>query len=132
MVNRVLPEWRQVLQKSGGYKPRKFVEAVEIRTTPASFNPSAQGDFAYTSSYVWDGKELRSGPGYSYDAMMVAIESPYERTVDVPRGTRVWVTTYDGQGGGFWSRVVVYVHPADVLEKPELKLLYEGEMHGEK
>lgn len=135
VADRVLPEWKQILRdmSSGDklLKPRKFIEKLCIVLTPAGFNPSAQGDFAFTRSYAWDGGQLTKGPSYTYDTMISTIESPYERTVDVPKGVRVWICTYDGQWGGFWSRVNVYVHPDDLLEKPGLKLLHEGRMHGE-
>ena len=116
-VQQYLPEYKQVLAESGGYNPRKFIERLEVRLTPSGFNPSAQGDFAFTQSFAWDGKTLSKGPAYSYDTMMTTIESPYERAVDVPVGARVWVTTYDGQWGGFWSRVLVFVNPADTVAK---------------
>ena len=36
--------------------------------------------------------------------------------VDVRRGIRVWICTYDGQWGGYWSRVHVYVNSEDFKE----------------
>lgn len=139
MVNRVLPEWRQVLNDMSMMdipgnkllKPKKFVEKIAIIQAPANFNPSAQGDSAFTSSYSWDGKNLAKGPGYTYESMMNVVGSPYERTVDVPKGARVWVCTWDGQWGGYWSRVDVYVHPDDMIGSPGLRLLKEGKMQGE-
>ncbi len=113
LVYRFLPEYGKVLLESGGYKPRKFVEAIEVIVAPAPFVPSAQGDYAYTKSFVWDGKALTSGPSYSYDTMLTVGVSPYEREVDVLSGNRVWIVTYDGQWGGYWSRVHVYVHRDD-------------------
>ena len=139
MVNRVLPEWKRVLDDMSMVdipgnklkKPKKFVEKIEIIQTPAGFNPSAQGGYAFTNSYSWDGENLMKGPSYTYESMMNVVGSPYERAVDVPRGTRVWVCTYDGQWGGYWSRVDVYVHADDLISSPGLKLLQEGKMHGE-
>ncbi|MBA7593228.1 hypothetical protein ES703_00146 [subsurface metagenome] len=119
-----LPEYKEVLAEAGGRKPRKFVEEIRVRICPATFNPSAQGDFAYTSAFVWDGENLAKGPGYSYDTMIAGRVNPYERMVDVAKGTRVWIVTYDGQWGGFWSRVLVFVHP-DELPEP-LKMLARG------
>jgi len=139
MVDRVLPEWKQVLNNMSMMdipgnkllKPRKFIEKITIIPTPAGFNPSAQGDYAYTHSYSYTGGRLIEGPSYSYESMMNVVGSPYERTVDVPKGTRVWVCTWDGQWGGYWSRVDVYVNPDDMIGSPGLKRLQEGKMHGE-
>lgn len=122
-MKRQLPEHSQVLAESGGHNPRKFIEKIEIIKCPAEFNPSAQGDYAYTTSFDWDGKKLIKGPSYSYDTMMNVVDSPFGRTVDVPKGHRIWITTYDGQWGGFWSVVNVYVHPDDF---PGLKMLTAG------
>lgn len=113
LVRRHLPEYTQVLEQSGGHKPRKFIEAIQVIVAPAPFVPSAQGDFAYTMSFDWDGKTLAKGPSFSYDTMLTERVSPYEREVDVPPGHRVWITTYDGQWGGHWSKVHVYVHRDD-------------------
>jgi len=117
LAEKYFPEYQKVYEAARGSKPRKFVENIQIRTCPATFNPSAQGDFAFTHSFVWDGKTLTKGPGYSYDSMLAERVDPYERQVDVPRGTRLWVVTYDGQWGGHWSRVLVFVHP-DELPAP--------------
>lgn len=113
LVRRLLPEYSQVLKEWDNKKPRKFIEQLEVIVAPASFVPSAQGDYAYTMSFDWNGRDLTKGPSYSYDTMMTTIKSPYEREVDVPFGHRVWITTYDGQWGGHWSRVHVYVHKDD-------------------
>ena len=115
-VKRLLPEYREILNQAGGHKPRKFVERIDVIECPAGFNPSAQGDFAYTASFMVnrDGV-VSSGPSYSYDSMLGSGVNPYERQVDVPRGSRIWVVTYDGQWGGAWARVLVFVHPDDAL-----------------
>lgn len=110
IAKKYFPEYKQVLQEAGGYNPRKFVQEMRVVVTPATFNPSAQGDFAFTHSFDWDGKTLRKGPAYSYDTMMPSRVSPYERAVSVPAGHRIWVTTYDGQWGGFWAHVIIYVN----------------------
>lgn len=112
-VKRFLPEYREVLRESGGHKPIKFVDRIEVLRCPAPFNPSAQGDFAFTSSYSWDGKILSRGPAFSYDTMLATRVNPYERIVTVIKGVRVWITTYDGQWGGHWSRVHVYMNMLD-------------------
>ena len=108
------PEVKQVLQQfhHGGTprKPRKFYEELRVVPCPAEFNPSAQGDFAFTKAFSWDGERLTEGPSYSYDSMMASGVNPYMRKVDVPAGKRMWVLTYDGQWDGHWSRVDVYVH----------------------
>lgn len=109
---RCLPEYKEILEMAGGYKPRKFVEKIEIVNCPTVFNPSGLGDFAYRTSYfVKDGK-ISQGFGYSYDTMMSSGVQPVDRTVDVPRGTRFWVVTYDGIWGGHWE-VKVFVHKDD-------------------
>lgn len=113
-VDRYLPEATAVYASMHGQKPRKFIEAIKVKATPAKFNPSSQGDYAYTKSFVWDGETLESGPAYSYDSMLAVGVDPYERTVDVPPGKRVWVVTWDGQWGGYWSRVIVFVHPSEL------------------
>jgi hypothetical protein len=46
--------------------------------------------------------------------MLTERVNPFERTVNVPKGTRVWVATYDGQWGGFWQKVLVFVNPEDM------------------
>ena len=130
-VDHMLPEWKQVLNRMSMMdipgnklrKPKKFVEKITIIPTPANFSPSSQGDYAFTNSYSYDGVSLAEGPSYTYDSMMNVVGSPYERTVDVPRGTRVWVCTYDGQWGGYWSRVDVYVNADDLASSPGMKLL---------
>lgn len=130
-VKRYLPEYKEILEDWSNLKPRKFVEHITIIRCPAAFNPSAQGDFAFTKSFVYKDGALYKGPGYSYDTMLTAGVNPYEHTVDVPKGVRVWVTTYDGQWGGFWSRVDVFIHPTDLLEPgkevaPPKKGLFAG------
>lgn len=115
---KLLPEYNWVcaeLASPRGYmlQPLKFAHAIEIVVCPAEFTPSAQGDFAFTSSYHWNGKYLTRGIGYSYDTMLGSRVNPYTRTVDVPPGHRVWICTYDGQWGGRWSRVLVFCHPED-------------------
>jgi hypothetical protein len=112
-IHRLLPEYTEVLSRSGGHKPVKFIESIVVIKCPAPFNPSAQGDFAYTQSFSYDGRTLSSGPAFSYDTMLATRVNPYERIVNVPPGIRVWITTYDGQWGGFWSRVDVYMNEAD-------------------
>lgn len=115
MVQRYLPEYKLVYDSFArgrtDYKPQKFIEAIQIRICPSTFTPSAQGDFAFTKAFIWDGRSLMEGPGFSYDTMISSGVNPYERTVDVPLGQRVWVATYDGQWGGYWSRVLVFIHP---------------------
>jgi len=96
LAKKYLPEYNMVFLAARGSKPR---------------------DFDYTHSFVWNGKTLTKGPGYSYDTMITEGVNPYERRVDVPKGTRMWVVTYDGQWGGYWSRVLVFVHP-DELPAP--------------
>lgn len=102
---------------SGGYKPRKFVEKIEVIKCPAKFNPSGLGDYAYRNSYFVEDGEITSGPSYSYDTMMSSGIVPTERIVDVPKGTRMWVVTYDGIWGGHWE-VKVFVHELDMIEAP--------------
>lgn len=113
LVKRQFPEYARVLAMAGGYKPRKFVEAIRAVPCPAEFTPSAQGDYAFTHSFSVTGGVISKGPGYSYDSILGTGVNPYARVVDVPRNTRLWVTTFDGQWGGFWSRVLVFVHPQD-------------------
>ena len=130
-VKKYLPEYKEILEDWNNLKPHKFVENITILRCPATFNPSAQGDFAFTKSYVYKDGVLTKGPGYSYDSMLAGGVNPYEHTVDVPKGVRVWVTTYDGQWGGFWSRVEVYIHATDLLEPgkeaaPPRKGLFAG------
>ena len=113
---RLLPEYDLVCAElarphGGMLKPIKFAQKLTIVQCPAEFTPSAQGDFAFTSSFHWDGKNLNKGLGYSYDTMLGSRVNPYNRTVDVPIGHRVWICTYDGQWGGYWSRVLVFCHP---------------------
>lgn len=122
-AKRTLPEYKEVLSRMGGAKPRKFVEAITIIPCPATFNPSSQGDYAFTHSYAYrvsDG-EFVEGPGYTYESMMVSGVNPYEREVDMPRGMRMWVVTYDGMWGGYWSKVNVYVHSAEMLSGAEIE-----------
>jgi len=114
LVKKYLPEYKQVLAAERNVKPRKFIGKINIVKCPATFNPSAQGDFAYTALYSYDGKNLTRGPGWSYDTMMSGGVNPYEHAVDVPKGIRVWVVTYDGQWGGYWARVNVYVHQDEI------------------
>ena len=110
-VKKYLPEYQEVLKASGGYKPRLFVKSIKVVKCPASFNPSAQGDFAFTHAFVYsvEKKRLTEGPFYSYDTMLSSRINPYEREVDVPEGSRAWVVTYDGQWGGYWSKVLVFI-----------------------
>lgn len=111
LAKKYYPEYEKIFKLSGGQKPRKFVQAIQTIICPARFNPSAQGDFAYTKSYAYNTvtNEIKKGPTYSYDTMMSTIPNPYEREVDVPFDTRIWVTIFDGQWGGSWS-VSVFVH----------------------
>jgi hypothetical protein len=67
----------------------------------------------HTYDYDVKEKRLTEGPSYSYDSMLSQGINPYSRLVDVPTGHRVWVVTYDGMWGGFWS-VNVYVPPGDL------------------
>lgn len=112
-VKSLLPEYREVLGELRGLKPIKFVESIVVLKCPAPFNPSAQGDYAFTSAFTWDGRTLSRGPSFSYDTMLATGVNPYERIVNVPQGVRVWIATYDGQWGGFWSRVDVYMNVVD-------------------
>ncbi len=112
------PEYKEILEMAGGYKPVKFVQAIEVIKCPAKFNPSGLGDCAYRSSYYVKDGEITSGPSYSYDTMMSSGIQPTERIVDVPKGTRLWVVTYDGIWGGHWE-VKVFVHEFDMLESPK-------------
>jgi len=112
------PEYKEILKMSGGHKPRKFVEAIKVIKCPATFNPSGLGDYAYRSSYFVKDGIITPGPSYSYDTMMSSRIVPEERTVDVPKGTRMWVVTYDGMWGGSW-KVQVFVHELDMLEAPK-------------
>jgi len=109
-VKRLLPEYKQILELSGGHKPRKFIEKIKIIKTPATYNPSGLGDAAYRFSYYVDkyGK-ITPGPSYSYESMMAVGVKPVERTVDIPEGTRLWIVTWDGMWGGNWT-VEVFVH----------------------
>ncbi|MDP2662024.1 MAG: hypothetical protein Q8R28_14970 [Dehalococcoidia bacterium] len=126
-ARRNLPEAEQVLDDFDRVQPRKFYEELEVIPTPASFNPSAQGDFAFTRSYSYDGKKLVGGPAYSYETMLSEGVNPYGRTVDVPPGVRVWIATYDGQWGGRWARVKVFMHPSELQSLPtELRLALTG------
>ena len=110
MVKKQFPEHKEILARCGGYKPRKFIQAISIVPCPAPFNPSAQGDCAFTHSFLVENGKITPGPAYSYDTMLVSHVNPYERTVDVKPNQRVWVCTYDGMWGGFWHTVNVYVH----------------------
>lgn len=127
-VKKYLPEYREILKRSGGHKPRKFVEAIRIIATPASFNPSGIGDYAYLNSYGYETKtgKIGTGPGYSYESMLPSGVTPRERMVEVPKGMRMWITIYDGMWGGYWSTVNVYVHPDEMPpEKERLVAVYE-------
>ena len=109
-----LPEYKKILEMSGGHKPRKFVEAINVVECPAEFCPSMQGDCAYTNSFfVTDGK-VTQGPAYSYESMTATGINPEERMVNVPYGTRMWIVTYDGMWGGSWS-IKVYVNSGEKL-----------------
>ena len=114
-VKQKFPEYKKILEMSGGYKPRKFVKAIKVVRCPAKFSPSDLGDCAYRHSYFVDSKgEIAQGVSYCYDSMIGVGVYPKERTVDVPKGTRMWVVTFDGMWGGFWD-VSVFVHEADML-----------------
>ncbi len=116
-VKRLLPEYKQILELSGGRKPRKFIEKIRIIKTPTTYNPSGLGDAAYRSSYLVDKNgNITPGPSYSYDTMMYSGVQPVERPVDVPEGTRLWIVTWDGMWGGSWE-VNVFVH-GDLLTSP--------------
>jgi len=96
-VKERFPEYKQILELSGGMKPRKFVEKINVVMCPVKFNPSGLGDYAYRHSYFVDKKgEITTGTSYCYDTMMSVGVSPIERMVDVPKGTRMWIVTYDG------------------------------------
>lgn len=114
-VKKRFPEYKEILETSGGYKPRKFVQAIEVIKCPAKFNPSGLGDYAYRHSYFVKDGEITSGPSYSYDTMMSSGIIPTERIVDVPKRTRMWVVTYDGIWGGHWE-VKIFVHELDMLQ----------------
>ena len=113
-VKKRFPEYKKILEMSGGYKPRKFVQAIEIIKCPAKFNPSGLGDYAYRHSYFVKDGTITPGPSYSYDTMMSSRIVPEERIVDVPKGTRMWIVTYDGIWGGHWE-VKVFVHELDMI-----------------
>lgn len=111
------PEAKEVLERFSEphgrlLKPRKFMQAIRIVETPARFNPAHLGDCAFTHSYSYntDTRELTDGPSYSYDTMLSSGVNPTTRVVDVPANIRVWIVTYDGMWGGYWSNVTVYVH----------------------
>lgn len=116
-IKRLLPEYKQILELSGGHKPRKFIEKIRIIKTPAIYNSSGLGDAAYRFSYYVDkyGK-ITPGPSYSYESMMAVGVQPVDRTVDIPEGTRLWIVTWDGIWGGHWT-VEVFVH-GDLLTTP--------------
>lgn len=116
------PEYKKILEMAGGHKPVKFVQAIQVIKCPTTFNPSGLGDYAYRSSYYVKDGHITTGPSYSYNTMMSTRGVvPEERIVDVPRGTRLWVVTYDGIWGGHWE-VKVFVHEFDMLESPKSKL----------
>lgn len=114
-VKKRFPEYKQILEMSGGYKPRRFVKAIKVKKCPIEFSPSGLGDCAYRHSYFVANGKISMGVSYSYDSMIASGVSPKERMVDVPRGSRMWVVTFDGMWGGFWD-VDVFVHEADMLE----------------
>jgi hypothetical protein len=119
-VKRLLPEYKEILEMAGGYKPRKFVEKIRIIECPTMYNPSGLGDYAYRTSYYVDKNGVVTHiTGYSYDTMMYTGVQPVERMIDIPEGTRVWIVTYDGIWGGHWD-VNVFVH------KNDYKLLESG------
>ncbi len=117
-VKKRFPEYKEIIEMAGGHKPVKFVQAIEVIKCPAKFNPSGLGDYAYRSSYFVKDGEITTGPSYSYDTMMSSRIVPEERVVDVPKGTRMWVVTYDGIWGGHWE-VKVFVHELDMIEAPK-------------
>ncbi len=135
-VKKRFPEYKEILEMAGGHKPRKFVEKIEVIKCPAKFNPSGLGDYAYRSSYFVKDGEITTGPSYSYDTMMSSRIVPEERVVDVPKGTRMWIVTYDGIWGGHWE-VKVFVHELDMLEahnpkeypKEDSKIIYKINKH---
>lgn len=95
-VKEQFPEYKKILALSGGHKPRKFVEAIKVVRCPTTFSPSGLGDYAYRHSYFVANGKITEGVSYSYDSMMAVGVSPKERMVDVPKGTRMWVVTFDG------------------------------------
>lgn len=113
-AKRMLPEYKKILEMSGGNKPRKFVKAIKIIKCPVKFSPSGLGDYAYQHSYFVANGQITQGISYSYDSMIGVGVSPEERMVDVPKGTWMWIVTFDGMWGGFWD-VKVFVHEADML-----------------
>ncbi|MDD3474448.1 MAG: hypothetical protein PHP08_00910 [Candidatus Dojkabacteria bacterium] len=117
-VKRLFPEYKKILEMSGGYKPRKFVKAIKVIKCPSKFSPSGLGDYAYRHSYFVSNGKIVPGISYSYDSMMAVGVSPDERMVDVPKGSRMWVVTFDGMWGGFWD-VLVFVHEEDLLGNSE-------------
>ncbi len=108
------PEYKKILEMSGGYKPRKFVKAIKVIPCPAKFNPSQLNDTAYRDSYFVQNGQITKGVGYCYDSMMTVGVKPVERMVNVPKGSRMWIVTFDGMCGGYWT-VEVYVHEQDLL-----------------
>jgi len=119
-VRRLLPEVDRVIYELTHHgedkmrNPKKFMESVTVRITPAVFSPSmAETEFAYLFS--WNGRSLESGPGWSQDSLpnMPDVLVGQERMINVPPGRRVWEVVYSGAMGGYWSRVNVYVNPAD-------------------
>lgn len=118
LVKKYLPEYKQVLERAGGHKPRKFLEAVKVKLVPVKFNPTGLSDYAVRKSFSWDGTTLTEGPMYSYDSMINVVKDMSERVIssnDVGPGMRVWITTYDGGWGGYWSSVLVFVNEADPI-----------------
>ena len=111
-VKKVLPEYNKILEMAGGHKPRKFVENIKIVDCPTVYNPSGLGDYAYRTSYLVDKDGIHQDVGYSYDTMMSSGVKPVDRMVDVPRGSRMWIVTYDGIWGGHWE-VLVFIHKDD-------------------
>jgi hypothetical protein len=121
LAKQVFPEAREVLDIMSltdipGNKPRKplkFYEKIKVLPTPAKFSPSSISDSAFTKMFSYENRYLAEGPSYTYDTLPNMTADPFERFVNVPRGSRVWVCTYDGMWGGYWARVDVYVSPED-------------------
>lgn len=113
-VKKRLPEYKKILEECGGNKPKKFIEAIKVVPCPAVFSPSDISDYEYRYSFLVDKNGIQKIAAYCYESMMASGVNPYERNVDVPRGSRMWVVTFNGMGKGFW-RVQVFVHEQDLL-----------------
>jgi hypothetical protein len=113
MIKKLLPEAGLVYAETGFDKPIKFQQAITIKKAPADFQPSGLNDTASRIVYDFHGGKVDRVISYSYDTMMNMVPDISDRQVTVPEGHRVWVVTYDGMSGGYWSQVDVYVPASD-------------------